>query len=130
LRELLETHQAGFSVNHNTPTRFGLDAPVGPATIKAWGGKAKAPRMPDAWVEMKKNYVSYHLMGIYVNAHLEAKLSESLRARKQGKSCFNFKQVDEALFQELANVTAASLVALKKGGFIIDVPVAYPRSSR
>ena len=80
--------------------------------------------MPVAWVELKKNYVSYHLMGIYVNPRLEAKLSESMRARKQGKSCFNFTQVDEALFRELTTVTAASLVALKKGGFIIDVPVA------
>lgn len=121
LRAVLETHRAGCSVSRDTPTHFELNAPVGAATIKAWGGKTKSPTMPVAWVEIKKNYVSYHLMGIYMNAHLDETLSESLQARKQGKSCFNFTQVDERLFQELAKVTVASLRALKKGGFITDV---------
>jgi hypothetical protein len=118
LRTVLQEQKADFSVNRDTVTHFGLEAPVGPATIKAWGGKAKAPSIPVAWVEVRKNYVSYHLMGIYMNPKLEAKLSGSLRARMQGKSCFNFKEVDEALFQELGKVTAESLAALKAGGFV------------
>jgi hypothetical protein len=118
LRTVLQEQKADFSVNRDTATHFGLEAPVGPATIKAWGGKAKAPSMPVAWVEVKKNYVNYHLMGMYMNPKLQAKLSGSLRAHMQGKSCFSFKEVDEALFQELGKVTAESLVALKKGGFV------------
>jgi hypothetical protein len=102
--------------------RFGLEAPVGPATIKQWGGKAKAPKMPVAWVEVKKSYVSYHLMGIYMNPKLEGKLTDPLRSRTQGKSCFNFKTADEALFQELSDVTAESLVTLRKAGFIASRP--------
>jgi hypothetical protein len=124
LRKILQEQRADFSVNRDTATHFGLEAPVGPATIKAWGGKAKAPSMPVAWVEVKKNYVSYHLMGIYMNSKLEAMLSEPLRSHMQGKSCFNFKQMDEALFQELGKLTAESLAALRKGGFVSAVPVA------
>jgi hypothetical protein len=71
-----------------------------------------------------KNYVSLNLMGIYVNLRLKAKLSEPLRARMQGKSCFTFKDVDEVLFRELGKVTAESLAALKRGRFITDAPVA------
>jgi hypothetical protein len=123
LRRLLQTQQAGLTVNKDTADHFSLEAPVGPTTIKAWGGKAKAPKMPVARVEVKKNYVSYHLMGIYMNPKLESKLSEPLRAHMQGKSCFNFKEVDELLFKELDDVTRESLTALKKGGFI-GVPVA------
>jgi len=124
LRAVLQEQQANFAVSRDTSTHFSLQAPVGPATIKAWGGKAKAASMPVAWIAVKKNYVSYHLMGIYMNPKLEAKLSDSLRARMQGKSCFNFKQIDETLFQELGKVTAESLAALKKGGFVSGVPVA------
>ncbi len=74
LRSLLRELQGDFSVKSDTATLFSLEAPVGPATIKAWGGKAKAPSMPVAWVEVKKSYVSYHLMGIYMNPKLEARL--------------------------------------------------------
>jgi hypothetical protein len=124
LRTILQEQQANFPVKSDTATLFSLEAPVGPATIKAWGGKAKAPSIPVAWVEVEKNYVSFHLMGIYMNPKLEAKLSGSLRTRMQGKSCFNFKAIDETLFQELGKVTAESLAALKKGGFVGAVPVA------
>lgn len=120
LRSLLQTHEADYTVGRDTTAHYGLDAPVGPATIKAWGGKAKFPKIPVAWVELKKNYVSYHLMGINGNARLEAKLSGPLRARMQGKTCFNFKEVDDALFQELNTITAESLQALRKGGYIAD----------
>jgi hypothetical protein len=124
LRTVLQEQKANFSVSSDTETLFSLKAPVGTATVKAWGGKAKAASMPVAWVEVKKNYVSYHLMGIYMNPRLQAKLSDSLRAHMQGKACFNFKEFDETLFKELGKVTAESLTALKKGGFVDAVPVA------
>ena len=123
LRDLLQTHAGDFSVSHDTVERYGLEAPVGPATLKAWGGKARLARIPIAWVELRKNYVSYHLMGIDGNAKLTSSLSEPLRAHMQGKACFNFKTVDEELFEELRRVTAESLRSLKRAGFIADMPV-------
>src|SRR5262245_20151328 len=109
LRALLHAHEADFAVTHNTPDRYALEAPVGPATIKAWRGKVKTARIPVAWIEIRKNYVSYHLMGVNGNAKLRAKLSRELLAHMQGKACFNFKTVDDALVQELQTVTAESL---------------------
>ena len=53
----------------------------------------------------RKNYVSYHLMPVYAFPDLLKKISPELKQRMQGKSCFNFKEVDEKLFAELARLT-------------------------
>lgn len=65
-------------------------------------------------VQIKKNYVSYHLMPIYVFPDLLDGLSERLKQRMQGKSCFNFTTVDEALFAELSQLTAAGFKRFKE----------------
>jgi hypothetical protein len=57
-------------------------------------------------VRIRKNYVSYYLMPVYIQPALLEGLSAPLRRRMQGKSCFNFTAVDEALFDELAALTA------------------------
>jgi hypothetical protein len=124
LRELLRAHAADFTVSHDTVTGYGLEAPVGPATLQAWGGKSKARTIPVASVKVGKAYVSYHLMGMPGNARLVASLSDALRARMQGTSCFNFKQVlDDDLLEELQRATVESLRGLKKGGYISDAPI-------
>lgn len=56
-------------------------------------------------VQIKKNYVSYHLIPVYARPELLEGISPELRKRMQGKSCFNFKKVDTALFKELAELT-------------------------
>ena len=124
LRDLLQAHADEFRVVQDANRHYGLEAPVGPATLRSWGGKVRAPTIPVAWVETGKTYVSYHLMGLSGNVKLEAQLSDELRARMQGKSCFNFKTVDEALFRELEQVTTEPLRGMKKSGYISDVPVA------
>ena len=48
-----------------------------------------------------KNYVSYHLMPVYMYPDLLKDISESLKKRMQGKSCFNFKTCNATLFDEL-----------------------------
>ncbi|RYF93642.1 MAG: hypothetical protein EON95_08230 [Caulobacteraceae bacterium] len=70
----------------------------------------RSPLKPDApmWfggVRVGKAYVSYHLMPVYTHPALAAKISPALRRRMQGKSCFNFKAHDEALFDELEALT-------------------------
>jgi hypothetical protein len=69
-------------------------------------------------VQIKKNYVSYHLMPIYVNPQLLANMSPGLKKRMQGKSCFNFTVVDDALFQELAALTEAGFQDYERHGYI------------
>ena len=43
-----------------------------------------------AAVQIKKNYVSYHLMPVYMHPELLEGISPPLKKRMQGKSCFNF----------------------------------------
>jgi hypothetical protein len=69
-------------------------------------------------VQIKKNYVSYHLMPVYVNPDLLASISPELKKRMQGKSCFNFKSVDAELFAELAQLTEAGFRDYEAQGFI------------
>ena len=49
-------------------------------------------------VQLKRNYVSYHLMPAYTDPDLLETVSPELKKRMQGKSCFNFDTVDPALF--------------------------------
>jgi len=70
-----------------------------------------------AAVRVGKNYVSYHCMPLYGSAALQAAISPALKKRMQGKACFNFTAVDDALFAELADLTARGLAGFKKLGF-------------
>jgi hypothetical protein len=72
---------------------------------KSWKGGA----MYFGAVMMGKAYVSYHLMPLYVCTELAKAVSLDLRKRMQGKSCFNFRAPDQALFQELGELTKAGL---------------------
>jgi hypothetical protein len=69
-------------------------------------------------VQIKKNYVSYYLMPVYVDPTLLDGISAKLKKRMQGKSCFNFSEIDRALFEELAQLTAAGFASYQEQGFI------------
>lgn len=69
-------------------------------------------------VQIKKSYVSFHLMPVYAKPELLAGISSDLRNRMQGKSCFNFAKVEEPLFSELAVLTKASYASYKEQGFV------------
>lgn len=73
--------------------------------------------MPVAWVQIGQSYVSFHHMGVYAFPALLKTLSKDLKARMQGKSCFNFKSVDPALFAELEDLTVRGFAAFKQAGF-------------
>ena len=55
-------------------------------------------------VEVKKNYVSAHVMPVYAHPELLETISPELRRRMQGKSCFNFRKADPSLFAELGEL--------------------------
>lgn len=69
-------------------------------------------------VQLKKAYVSYHLMSVYLKPELLDGLSPELKARMQGKSCFNFKESDKPLIKELHALTRASYASFKEQGFV------------
>lgn len=58
-----------------------------------------------ASTQVKKNYVSFYLMPVYMYPDLLNGISPELKKHMQGKSCFNFKQVEPELMKELAGLT-------------------------
>lgn len=74
-------------------------------------------------VQIKKNYVSYYLMPVYMYKELAGSVPDSLKKRMQGKSCFNFNKVDKELFKELARFTDSSYKMFVKRGD--DISLVY-----
>ncbi|PCG07446.1 hypothetical protein COA17_18265 [Sphingomonas ginsenosidimutans] len=58
------------------------------------------------WIAIKKSYVAYHIMPLYTLPALEAAVPEGLATRRQGKTCFNVKKTDDAVFAQLRELTA------------------------
>lgn len=117
LRGVLLKHAGSLVVTDDTPTKYCLEAKIGPATLQSWGGSVRRPSIPVAWVETGKAYVSYHLMGIAMPA-VQDVLSKDLKARMHGRTCFNFKACDDAVLEDLETVTSKSIAALAKAGFV------------
>lgn len=69
-------------------------------------------------VRLGKNYVSYHLMSVYATPDELKTMSPELKKRMQGKSCFNFKEVDERLFKELEKITKAGAKRFRNEKFV------------
>ena len=67
-----------------------------------------AERNPTTWfaaTRRGKSYVSFYLMPVYVEPSILETVSPALRKRMQGKSCFNFRSLDEPLLAELEDLT-------------------------
>lgn len=105
LKVILQRCAGKLVVSEDSPTRFCVVGGSHPTH--------KTP-MDIAWIQIGKNYVSYHHMGIYARTDLIDTVSEKLQARMQGKSCLNFTTVDEALFAELEELTVRAFVAFSK----------------
>lgn len=67
-------------------------------------------------VQVKRRYVSYHLMPMYIFPELMVKVSDALKAQMQGRSCFTFRKEDPALFEELRALTEAGYQRYKEAG--------------
>lgn len=104
LRAILAEHAGGLEVTADGPKGYSLNTPFSARWKKAlfFGG-----------VQVAKNYVSFHLFPVYMYPDLLDAVSEGLKARMQGKSCFNFRVPDAALFAELAALTRAGLERMR-----------------
>ena len=118
LRSILQQHAGSFSVADDSAGCYCLEANPGPATLRTWRGKVKRTTIPVAWVQVGQAYVSFHLMGLYGCEELQDSMSKELRARMQGKTCFNFRTDNERLFRELESLTAEGISAFRQAGFI------------
>ena len=98
LKAILEPYAAKMVVVHDTDKNYYLD------TAYVMNNKQ---RMFFGAVRLGKAYVSFHLMPVYCCPDLLKTMSPELNKHMQGKSCFNFKSVDEKLFKELTKLTKA-----------------------
>lgn len=105
LSKMLRKHSAGMSIKTDEPGNFYIELPT--ATPKA------NPRFFGA-VQTKKSYVSYHLMPVYEDPALLDGISDALRKKMQGKSCFNFTVDDPLLFNELDALTKKCAMASRQ----------------
>ena len=105
LKTILEPYESKLTVVKDTPNAYYLNTnTIGPSMHPIWFGGA----------QIGKAYVSFHLIPVYTVPALLEGMSPALRKRMQGKSCFNFKTADKALFKELKALTKAGYAEFKK----------------
>ena len=105
LRSILERNRGQMKVMVDTDTEFSVASP----TMTDRTGRP----LFAAAVQVKKSYVSYHLMPIYMDRALMAIVSAALRKRMQGKACFNFKTIERSEAKELGTLTKKALASFK-----------------
>ena len=109
LKKILSKYEKRLTVTVDKPGSYSLDA--------AYSEKYKRNVFFGS-VVIKKNYVSFYLMPVYIFPDLLKGISPALKKRMQGKSCFNFTAVDEALFKELEALTKRGFERFQKENFV------------
>src|SRR6267142_112793 len=109
LKAVFKPHEKKMVVAHDTKSMYLLNT--------RYLMKNKQP-LCFGGVRLGKAYVSFYLMSVYASPDLLQTMSPELKKRMQGKSCFNFKEVDEPLFKELAGLTKAGAAKFSDGKFI------------
>jgi len=105
LKSILKKCEKGMTVKDDGKGNYQLIGPYSEKFKKElWFGA----------VQIKKNYVSYYLMPVYMYPELAKEIPPVLKKRMQGKSCFNFKEPDKELFRDLGKLTESSYKMFKK----------------
>ena len=100
LKNILRPYADKLTLKADTPDTYYIDGPYSDKWKKQlFFGSA----------QIKKNYVSFYLMPVYMYPELLQDISPELKKRMQGKSCFNFRTVEPELFSELADLTRKSV---------------------
>ncbi|MBN8580793.1 MAG: hypothetical protein J0L96_08985 [Anaerolineae bacterium] len=96
LKSILKPYAKAMTIKQDTENAFYLDAPYSEKWKKdLYFGS----------VHIKKNYVSFYFMPVYMHPDLLKNISPELKKQMQGKSCFNFKKIEKPLFEELHQLT-------------------------
>lgn len=109
LKALFTPYLPYLTVTADDAKTFMLDGAYSPSMKRAmfFGG-----------VRYGKSYVSLHLMPVYTNPELLSPISDLLRKRMQGKSCFNFNHPDADLFADLALLIHAGFKNYVAQGYV------------
>jgi hypothetical protein len=105
LKELFQDPVSGWLVVDDLPSKYYVANPV---ILKngqpVWFGG----------VEIKKTYVSVHVMPVYIRPALLEGLPVELLKRKHGKACFNFKKPDPDAFLQLRELISRCLESFRQ----------------
>ena len=105
LKNILKPYANNLTVKTDTSDTYYLDGPYSEKWKKElFFGSA----------QIKKNYVSFYLMPVYMYPELLNDISPELKKHMQGKSCFNFKKVEPDLFKELEELTHKGVERFRK----------------
>jgi hypothetical protein len=109
LRRVLRKYERYLTIISDTPDGYSLNA--------SYSEKSQGEILFGA-VQIKKTYVSFYLMPVHMYPELLTGLSKKLKARMQGKSCFNFRTADEEQLQELAELTSRGFERFREEGLV------------
>ena len=105
LKNILKPYANNLTVKTDTSDTYYLDGPYSEKWKKElFFGSA----------QIKKNYVSFYLMPVYMYPELLNDISPELKKHMQGKSCFNFKKIEPDLFKELEELTHKGVDKFRK----------------
>ena len=105
LKNILTPFAPTLTVTTDTKEAYSLDGPYSEKWKK---------ELFFGSVQIKKNYVSFYLMPVYMYPDLLENISPQLKKHMQGKSCFNFKKVEPDLFKEIKTLTKKGFEHYKK----------------
>ena len=108
LKPILTEHAGNLIVLEDTPARY---------TLNTRAVTASGQPLFFGAVETKKNYVSFHVFAVYMFPELLDGIGD-LKKRMQGKSCFNFRKVDEAQVAALRSLVAAGHDRFRQEGLL------------
>ncbi|MEW6285371.1 MAG: DUF1801 domain-containing protein [Chloroflexota bacterium] len=108
LKKILQPFAPKLTVKTDSADVYYLDGPYSPKWKK---------ELYFGSVHIQKNYVSFYFMPVYMYPDLLNGISPELKKHMQGKSCFNFKQVEPALFKELKALVRKGYDRFKKDAY-------------
>ena len=100
LKAILQNYEKELVVVKDEPNNYYLDT--------KYTAPNKKPLFFGA-VKIMSKTVNFYLMPVYIKPELLEGMSPELKKRMQGKSCFNFKKLDEELLSELEALTERGL---------------------
>ena len=109
LKNLLQPYREQLSLQADTPGYYSLET-VSPSF--------RGRPLFFGSVQIKKNYVSFYLMPVYVFPDLLTDLPAGLLKRMQGKSCFNFRRLDEIPLADLQDIIRLGYERYRQEGLL------------
>lgn len=109
LRQVLTSLDPGLLVKKDQPDYYYLNTNI----------KVKGKDMFFGAVQIRRSYVAYHLYPVYTHPELLDDISDDLKKRMQGKSCFNFKkEITAEQLDEINELTKKSYTSFLQMGYL------------